>query len=127
MDDSLIMVKEILANHHLHHLLVVNDEKELCGLISDRDLLRVMPPSFGGIVETEKDRQAMNIRAHQIMVRNLKVLKSTAGIYDAVELFLNADISSIPIVNDAEKIIGLVTIKDVLKLMIKAKYIHNKN
>jgi acetoin utilization protein AcuB len=46
-DDSLATVKEIFDSLRFHHLLVVGSDRKLCGVISDRDLLRAISPYVG--------------------------------------------------------------------------------
>jgi len=44
LDDPLEVVKRIFDSVKFHHLLVVDTGKKLCGVISDRDLLRALSP-----------------------------------------------------------------------------------
>ncbi|WP_413699992.1 CBS domain-containing protein [Psychromonas sp. KJ10-10] len=46
MDDRLTIVKDILDKAPFRHLLVTED-KQLQGIISDRDLLRCLSPFIG--------------------------------------------------------------------------------
>jgi len=50
----LATVKEIFDAVKFHHLLVV-EEGELQGVVSDRDWLRAMSPFIGSVVETQRD------------------------------------------------------------------------
>ncbi len=116
MDDSLKMVKDIFDNTHFHHLLVVESGK-LLGVISDRDLLKSLSPNIGTVTETPKDIATLNKRVHQIMTRKPVVLTPNAGIYDAIDIFNNQDISCIPIVDDGRKPIGILSWRDILKVL----------
>ena len=116
MDDNLKTIKEILDNVKFRHLLVVEDGK-LQGVISDRDVLLAVSPNIGTKAETSRDLATLRKRAHQIMTRTPLTLKSTASVLDAVFLFNRNPISCIPIVNDSNEPVGIISWRDILKLV----------
>ena len=63
MDDRLEIVKEIFDTMNFHHLLVVNEQKTLSGVVSDRDLLRAISPYVGSAAETARDLATLNKRS----------------------------------------------------------------
>ncbi len=116
MDDSLKMVKDIFDNTHFHHLLVVESEK-LFGVISDRDLLKVLNPNIGTASETNRDLAILNKKAHQILTRKPITLSPKSGIYDAIEIFNNHNISCIPVVDEELKPVGIISWRDILRVI----------
>ena len=115
MDDPLRIVKEIFDSTKFHHLLVLNEDHKLYGVVSDRDLLRALSPYIGTNVETARDIATLNKRVHQIMTRKPITLGPDASIEDAVELFLANRISCIPVVHHDFRPIGVISWRDVLK------------
>lgn len=126
MDDSLKTVKEIFDNVHFHHLLVVESGK-LFGVISDRDLLKALSPNIGTIIETAKDTITLNKRVHQIMTSKPVTLTPNAGVYDAIEIFNNHKISCIPVVDDKNKPVGIISWRDILKAVKLKRSKHPDN
>ena len=120
MDDRLKTVKEIFSNVRFHHLLVVESGK-LVGVLSDRDLLKALSPKIGTASETEDDSATLNKRVHQIMTRKPFVLKPDSAVYDAIEIFNKHNISCIPVVDDENKPVGILSWRDILK-EIESKY-----
>lgn len=116
MDDSLKTVKEIFDNVQFHHLLVV-DSGKLFGVISIIDLYRSLSPNIGTLSETVSDAATLNKRVHQIMTRNPLTLKANANAYDAIDIFNNNKISCIPVINDEGKPVGIITWRDILKII----------
>lgn len=114
-DDSLATVKEIFDSLRFHHLLVIGSDKKLCGVISDRDLLRAISPYVGTPSETTRDSATLKKHAHQIMSRSLRTLRPEASIEEAIQLLLDHRISCIPIVDEGFKAVGIVSWRDVLK------------
>jgi len=114
MNDSLRMVKGMSDNTCFHHLLVV-ESGILFGVISDRDLLKALSPNIGTASETNRDAASLNKRVHQIMTRKPITLEQNAGIFEAIGLFANHNISCIPVVDDGCKLIGIISWRDILK------------
>lgn len=118
MDDSLSHVKAIFEATSFHHLLVVENNK-LCGVISDRDLLKSISPKVDTVAATSQDLATLNKRAHQIMTRNPVVLSQAATVVDAVKIFDEYSISCIPVVNDDHEPVGIISWRDIIKLLAK--------
>lgn len=118
MDDALKTIKEIFDNVHFHHLLVV-DSGKLYGVISDRDLLKSISHKIGTISETVSDTACLNKKAHQIMTRKPVALKRDASISDAINIFNDHNLSCIPVVDNENKPIGIISWRDILKAIKK--------
>lgn len=113
MDDTLATVRDIFEKHKFHHVLVVENQR-LVGIVSDRDLLKSVSPNLGKLSESAKDLATLNKRVHQIMTRDPIVLRADAELRDAVLLFSNHRISCIPVVDQNDRPIGIVSWRDVL-------------
>jgi len=116
MDDFISVVKSVFERTNYHHLLVV-EGKTLLGIISDRDLLRVISPTLGTEAELPRDRVILKKRAHQIMSHSPICLHPDDKISQAIEIFLGHNISCIPILNEEDDVIGIVSWRDVLKVI----------
>jgi acetoin utilization protein AcuB len=115
-DDTLTQIKEIFDNTRFHHLLVVEKE-QLLGVISDRDMFRNISPFVGSLHETTRDICTMKRRAHQIMAHHPITLQPEAELNQAVEIFQQNRISCIPIVDEANHPVGIVSWRDLLKFV----------
>jgi acetoin utilization protein AcuB len=115
IDDPLAVVKQIFDSVKFHHLIVVDSNKKLCGVISDRDLLRALSPYIGTLSENARDTATLHKRVHQIMSRQPVTLPPEATVADAVKVFLEHRVSCIPVVGPGFKAVGIVSWRDVLK------------
>ncbi|NRD72876.1 CBS domain-containing protein [Shewanella sp. VB17] len=113
MDDRLDIAKEIFDNAPFHHLLVVEDN-ELQGVLSERDFLRALSPNIGNINETERDTDTLLKRAHQVMTRNPITIADNKTIKDASQLLVKHGIGSLPVLQQG-KLVGIITWKDLLR------------
>jgi acetoin utilization protein AcuB len=114
VDDPLETVKKIFDSVKFHHLLVVEAGK-LCGVISDRDLLRALSPYIGTASENARDLATLQKRVHQIMTRHPISLAPSATLADAVKVFREHRVSCIPIVDETGKPSGIISWRDLIK------------
>ncbi len=117
-EDSLELIKDVLADVEYHHLLVEKDEK-LVGIISDRDVLRASSPFWGTELERDIDRDLLKKTASDIMTPKPITIQSSASLSEAASLLLKHTISCLPVVKDETTIEGLVTWKDILRCQVE--------
>ena len=115
-DGSLWEVKMLFENTKFHHLLVT-DDKKLVGVVSDRDYLKAASPKLNQQATTAADGATLNQRVSSIMSTQLKTLAAEDSILDAITLFNQANISCIPIVDHDMNIKGIISWRDIMKLM----------
>lgn len=114
MDDSLEIVREIFEASGFHHLLVVEDDK-LVGVVSDRDYLKAISPFIDSITERIRDRATLERKVHQIMTREVITLNASDTMVRAIELFNKHKISCLPVIDEQEKPIGIVSWRDIFR------------
>ncbi|NTS78182.1 CBS domain-containing protein [Catenovulum sp. SM1970] len=116
LDDFLSEVKHIFDRVKFHHLLVL-DGDELVGVISDRDLFKALSPNLGTAAETNRDLASLNKRVHQIMHRDLVVVGAQVSINQLISIFNDEGVSCVPVVNELNQPIGIISWRDILKAM----------
>ncbi len=117
MDDTLEKMHKIFQKHKFHHLLVV-EEDELVGVISDRDLLKEMSPFLNTISEDYRDRDTMKKKAHQIMTRKAISVDGSTPIEDAAKILLKKRISCLPVLTPEGEVEGILSWKDLLRFYV---------
>ena len=114
MDDTLARVRELFAEFGFHHLLVVQ-QGELLGVISDRDLLKAISPYVDTIGETLRDRATLKKHAHQIMSRRCVTVTPDTTIGRAARLLIEARVSCLPVVATDRTLQGIISWRDVIQ------------
>lgn len=114
MDDKLTVVKEIFDHVRFHHLMVV-EEEELIGVISDRDLLKEISPFLETTSEQSRDLRTLKKKAHQIMSRAPITARQDMEVREAASLLVDKHISCLPVVDEDNHLLGIVSWKDILK------------
>lgn len=120
MDDTLAEVKTIFDNTKFHHLLVIQSGK-LVGVVSDRDLLKAISPNLGTAAETAKDLATLDKKVHQVMSRKPIVVNEKSPVHSAVSLINEHGVSCLPVVDDAGKAVGILSWRDILRELERAR------
>jgi len=116
LGDDLSKAKAIFDSTNIHHILIT-DDATLVGIITDRDLYKHLSPTIGTSKETPKDTFLLQKKIHLIMSRELITVKEETSLNESVLLFHDKHISCLPVVNDKEQPIGIITWRDILKVI----------
>lgn len=96
---------KIMAEKHVGGI-IITDEGVLTGILTERDIVRK-------VVAEGKD--ALNMKVGDIMETKLHKISPAKDVYDAIIKMSELNIKHLPVV-DENKFVGLITIKDVLKI-----------
>ena len=121
MDDTLGEVREVFDNVSSHHVMVVEDNGELIGIISDRDMRHNLSPKLDTAAELQRDRDTLTLKVHQVMTRNVITLGPDDQVFDAIAHFTQHKISALPVVDGAGKPVGIVSWRDILQIIVDTK------
>jgi acetoin utilization protein AcuB len=117
LDATLAKAKEIMLNHRIRNLPVIDDDKKLAGIITINDVEKNLSSRLGTVNEIESDRNTLQIRVHRIMTRKPFVISSDAYVAQAAKAFLENKINCLPVSGKKGKIVGFLTVSDVLRLL----------
>ncbi len=120
IDDSLKTIRDIFGFDAFHHILV-EDGRRLVGVISDRDLLRALSPFLGTLSEKKCDKSTLDMKAHQIMSKEIVTVNAESSIEDAISQLLEWNIYCLPVLSPLGVVEGIVTWKDILRFYSKTK------
>ena len=108
---------QILSKRPIHHLLVIENDI-LVGIVSDKEIYQTRSPFANTKVQTERDIFTLNRKAHQIMKKKPPTISVHSGIRVAGAEFLKYDVSLLPVVDIDNKVIGVLSWKDVIRYII---------
>ncbi len=98
-DHTLAEAKELMANYKISGLPVVDENNYLIGIITNRDV---------------KYQENLDIKVEEIMTKeNLITSDKNTNLEKAKEILLKNRIEKLPIVDKKNKLVGLITIKDI--------------
>jgi len=109
---------KLLANNNIGALPVVNSEMELCGILSERDVIREI-----------SNNPSVNFKKsliNSIMTSNVITIEKNESSENIMDTMTNNKIRHIPIV-DKKKLIGIVSIGDVVKRLLEKFNLENQH
>lgn len=119
MDTTMGEVQAIFEQHRFHHLIVNGDNGHCVGVVSDRDLFQTLSPFVGKMSERTADANLLKRKAHQVMSRSLVTVRSNTLLRAAARVMLDRSISCVPVVDQRNNCIGIVTIRDIVRWAIE--------
>lgn len=112
---TLTQARQILLDHHFRHLPVVDQEKRLIGMVTDRDLRSAMSSSLLAVHEKlPLDEKIAASSVDQIMTPVSASLWPEATLDDALVLFDRTRVGALPVVDNERRLVGLLSIRDLL-------------
>ncbi|UZT95996.1 IMP dehydrogenase [Chryseobacterium fluminis] len=98
-DHTLAQAKETMAKYKISGLPVVNADGVLIGIITNRDV---------------KYQENLDMKVEEIMTKeNLITSDKNTNLEKAKEILLKSRVEKLPIVDSENKLVGLITIKDI--------------
>jgi CBS domain-containing protein len=106
---------ELMTENRIRQLPVVG-EGALLGIITDRDIRSFLAQS--ALVEPEERAKVLRTKVSEIMTAEPLTLAPDDDLREAVELLIDEKIGGIPVVDQAEGLVGIVTYVDVLRCFL---------
>ncbi len=95
----------LMNDRHFRHCVVVDNYRKAVGVISDRDIFRVLA----------RNPNSRSKSLEQFMTRNPVTVKRNTRIIDAVSKMIAKRINCLPVVEEDGTVCGIVTSTDLLK------------
>lgn len=99
---------------HFRHLPVVDDDGKLLGMLSDRDA-RLIRPSLAFVSKEDAMVQLWSIAVQQAAVFDPIKVKPDTTLKEAAELMLRWQVGGLPVVDERDKLVGIITYTDLLR------------
>jgi acetoin utilization protein AcuB len=106
---------ELMNRNKIRQLPVVEDN-ELVGIVTDRDIRSFL--SASPLNEPDEREAAFNVKIQRIMTTDPITVSPDDDLAEAVELLIEQKIGGIPVVDEAEGLVGIVTYVDVLRCFL---------
>jgi CBS domain-containing protein len=102
--DSIRDAARIMKNEDTGIVPVVDGNRKIIGLITDRDIV------VRGLAE---GRDLENLRVNEIMTKQVRSVKEDTSVDEVMNLMGQSDIRRVPVVNDRDEIVGIISIGDI--------------
>ena len=103
-----------MEHGHFRHLPVVDNDGKLIGMLSDRDI-RLVRPSLMFVGKEDATVQLWLLAVQQAAVFDPISVKPETTLKEAAELMMRWHVGGLPVVDEREKVVGIVTYTDILR------------
>jgi len=108
-DTDIIEVIRTFLKKNISGAPVLNEKKEVVGLIDDKDCLRLL------IDSVYHNDPIANTKVESYMTSVMKVIDISANVVDAAKIFLETKYKRLLVINKEGKLIGQISRADILK------------
>lgn len=130
---------DLLAKHNVSGLPVIDDDGRVVGIISGTDIMRysqlkqVLPKTGGlfwispysGSDDIESIRQGVDIlhrtQIEMVMTKKVYTVTEETPISDIAKLLIKRNINRVPVVNQHNRLSGIITRADLVKFMAETE------
>jgi|JI102314A1RNA_FD_contig_41_35100_length_713_multi_2_in_0_out_0_1 acetoin utilization protein AcuB len=99
----------------MHHLPVVDADNVIIGIISSYDVLKAYRYSVPDLAAYDDATLDSHLSIKQLMTANPATLTPSDTIGNAAELFVQLNIQALPIVDANNKVIGIISNRDLIR------------
>jgi len=135
--DNLAKAIEVMQTGKFRHVPVVDRQKRLTGVISDRDILLLLPfrtvqprPRTevfrAELFDVDPNEPGIKQPINRIMKCGMVHVQPSCSFHDAVKMLYEKKISCLPVTDDEKKILGIVTLTDVMRGLLAAYALFEK-
>jgi acetoin utilization protein AcuB len=108
----------LVCERRFRHVPVLSEEGKLVGILSDRDLLREAA-GVGNGSEGGGDRPTCSIPVRDFMRTGVIAATPDTEIREIARMLFEERTGAMPIVDEEERLVGIVTRSDILRALVK--------
>jgi acetoin utilization protein AcuB len=112
-----------MEHGHFRHLPVVDEADKVIGMLSDRDI-RLIRPSLAFVSKEDAMVQLWSLTVQEAAVFDPVKVKQETTLKEAAELMLRWHVGGLPVVDDQDKAVGMITYTDLLREFIGSEENH---
>ncbi len=117
-DTSLLEAQRLMGINRIRSLPVMQ-EGQLVGLVTRTDMVRVEPSRFASPKNQEQSLSVLLQSVEKIMTRQIFTTTPQANLITVAKTMLENKIHCLPVLNDEEKICGIITDSDLFRMVVK--------
>lgn len=128
-DDSITKVAALIYGYKVSGVPIVNDQDELVGIISEKDILKAIYPTYTEFHEDmshsmdfeemeKRYRDVTNLKAEDLMTKDIIAVTPDTPVLKVASLMVLKRIRRIPVVEN-KKLVGIVSQGDIHQAIFK--------
>lgn len=111
-DSSVREVLDMISEHKLRAVPVVDDDRVVLGMVTDRDLMRHLLPRMQK--SSEAPASLRDTRVREVMSRSVICVSEDQALAEVASIMVSKDLERLPVVSEG-KLTGFLTRGDILR------------
>lgn len=118
-DVSMLKVSKLLQENRIRRVPVVDENNKLVGIVTDKDIKEASPSKANTLDIHELSYLLSELKIKDIMTRNPISVKPLDTIEQAAVIMLEKKFTGLPVVDEINTVVGIITETDIFKIMIE--------
>lgn len=114
-NDQLVLADDVMRASRIRHLPVLDEEGELCGIVSQRDLFRGALATALGYGDVAQRKLLATLVVKEVMTTAVVTATPAMPVAQAARLMLDHKIGCLPVV-EGRRLVGIITESDFVAL-----------
>ena len=114
---GILDAQKLMSENKVRHLPVIDNNQQLIGIVTDRDIRSALPYQFYDAPQSERDKISTP-KVKDIMTKDPISISPTYTIQDALLLIQNSKVGALPVVDDNRCLKGIISVRDLLRAFI---------
>jgi CBS domain-containing membrane protein len=115
--DDLARLVDLMDDIHVRHVPVVDDDRVIVGLVSQRDLIREVLHESRELPFSEMRELLKRKNVRSIMTTDVETVEPETKIEDAGQLMLDNKLGCLPVA-EGDRLVGILTEADFVKFTV---------
>ena len=118
-DLNIFEAQQLMAKNKIRHLPVTDENQRLIGIVTDRDIRSALPYSYIKTSASQKEKDKFTaLKVKDIMTKDPISISPTYTIQDALLLIQNSNVGALPVIDDNQRLSGIISVRDLLRAFI---------
>ena len=110
---------KLMQESKLRRLPVVDEQGKLIGIVAERDLLYASPSPATTLSVWELTYILSKIKVEELMTKKVVTTTPDTPIEDAASLMVEKDVGGLPVVDEENKPVGIITAQDIFTTLVE--------
>lgn len=121
---SMMKASKLMKDKGISRLPVVDEDGRILGIISDRDIKDASPSKATTLDMHELYYLLSEIKIQDIMTKKVVTIRDTETVEKSAVLMLEGNFGGLPVVNEDNKVVGIITDTDIFKVLVEISGIY---
>lgn len=120
-DATLASLRSLFTDARFQHVPVIDSMHRLVGIVSVKDYFKALSPVMDSASEHTIDLYMQSRKVRQVMTSPVISVSQDIGILQAATLLVERNISCLPVVDQQQRLIGIVSWKDIMRRILQSQ------